>query len=222
MAEVDETTAPDEPESPFQPPEQPADEPEEAEEDDEQPEPSEPAEDEPEPQGGLTEKEIEARFTKLGKENERHANRVGEILEDDATDLLMCPLCSPFIAGFLLNAPVADEPRTATLGFLGVIDSSELPQASYLVKCETCDGRGEVKTGSTRPGYESANCAMCEGKGYRKLTGQPQGNGTMSPDYIAPHDDFAPPPPDDDPAIVALKAAGYTVVPPFQPANAAG
>ena len=222
MAELAENQPPDEQDEPSTDPETPAETPGEEEAGDDEEGPAAPAEDEQEPQGGLTEKEIEARFTKLGKENERHANRVGEILEEDANDLLMCPLCSPFIAGFLLNAPVADEPKAATLGFLGVLDTSELVPADYLVKCETCNGRGEVATHSQRDGYMKENCKRCEGRGYRTLTGAVELNRTMTPDYIAPRDDFTPPPPDDDPNVVALRAAGYTVVPPFQPVNSNG
>ncbi len=212
MAEVNEEAEQVEQPEPVEPVE--PTEPDEGDEDEDakqaDPEPVEP---EPEPApSGLTEKEIEARFDKIARENERHAKRVGEILEEDATDLLMCPLCSSFIGGFVLNAPVADEPRAATLGFLGVIDASELPQADYLERCETCKGRGEVKTGSTRPGYEAANCAACEGKGYRNAGAPVVLNGGMSPEYVAPHDNPSLPPPADDPRIAEMQRDGYMVV----------
>lgn len=217
MAEVDETSPEPEPETPFQAPETAPDDAPEPDEAEPAEEPAEPVAPEEPPQEGMSEKEIEARFAKLDRENERHAARVGDILAEDAQDLLQCPLCSPFIAGFLLNAPIADEPKAATLSFLGILDASELPQADYLEKCETCEGRGEIRTGSTRPGYDVANCKRCEGTGYRAVGTAVVTNGHMAPDYIAPHDDFAPPPPDDDPRVVALKEAGYTVVPPMQP-----
>lgn len=222
MAELAENEPPEPAEEPLEPQEEPAEEPLEDDEGAEPAEPAEPAEDAPAPTGGLTDKEIDARFDKLNRENARHADRVGQILEEDAQDLLMCPLCSPFIAGFLLNAPVADEPKMATLGFLGVLDTSELVPADYLVRCETCNGRGEVATHSQRDGYMKENCKRCEGRGYRQLAAATGLNGTMAADYVAPPDDFVPPPPDDDPNIVALKAAGYTVVPPFQPVNSGG
>ena len=217
MAEVDETQAPDEttpePEHVETPePETPEQEPDEDEDEDETPAP----EPEPEP-AGLTEKQIEARFSKLDSENQRHAKRIGEILEEDANDLLQCPLCSSFIAGFILNAPVADEPRAATLGFLGVENAAELEHAADKGECPECKGSGRVVTGSKVHGYDVLDCATCDGFGYVLTTGdRPQApaapivNGGGEPE-------LRPVNPDMDRRIRELHDLGYTIVPPMQP-----
>lgn len=216
MAEVDETH---EEETPFVAPDtvetpEPDEEGEEAEESEPTEQPEE-APEQPEQPQGLTEKQLEQRFTKLEKENEKHAAAVGRILEEDANDLTPCPWCSDFIQGFILNAQPTDEKRAQIIAAIGLVDTSDLPELDYLEACPTCQGRGEGKTHSRRIGYETENCKACEGTGYRQRGDMNGMNTSMARDYIAPHDDAAPPPPAQLAEVERLQALGYTVVPPF-------
>src|SRR5512146_2182482 len=63
------------------------------------PEPEEPAAQADDEQ--VSEKEIEQAFKKLGKLREHVANRVGDILGEDAQQLIPCPCCVDIAPGFI-------------------------------------------------------------------------------------------------------------------------
>src|SRR5437870_178803 len=56
------------------------------------------------------EKAVEIRYGKLANENNRHARRVSEIMEEDATSLIQCPVCMDGIAGWIYPPDVAPLP----------------------------------------------------------------------------------------------------------------
>src|SRR6185437_4653313 len=106
--EIPEPTPEAEPEAPESGPEEPDEEPAEPSE--------EPQEDEagdgeaedgeedvppaPEPQG-VSQEEIEAAFKKLAKLDEHVANRVSQIMGDEAINLVRCPVCTPIAPGWI-------------------------------------------------------------------------------------------------------------------------
>lgn len=99
----------------------------------------------------------------------------------------------------------------ASCGGVGFI---ELPLRSRpdVKRCEACNGYGETMTGSLREGRAIMDCAVCSGYGYVPDAGEsaatrPQeSNGiTAAPPLVSA----------EPPEVAALRAAGYTVVPPI-------
>jgi rubrerythrin len=167
---------------------------------------------EPEPQG-LTEKEIQQRFDKLGKENERHANRVGEILAEDANDLVPCPLCSHFIHGLIYPQVPPEEIVNAVLPAIGMAGVNDYQEAKWASRCPDCDGHGLVITGSRIHENVAVKCITCNGSGYTVTSGAvpaPQGPVGESQAGDAPLYDGVNP---DDPAVAELRARGFMVMP---------
>src|SRR5438034_11171638 len=52
-----------------------------------------------------TQKEFETMFEKLEREAKRHRDRVTALLEEDALNVLVCPLCDPDKPGFVMPTP---------------------------------------------------------------------------------------------------------------------
>jgi len=169
MTEPTEPVEPTEPTEPTEPREESADEMEEHDEDN-LPEHEREPEGEPEPPQepqepqGLSEKEIESRFEKLEKERQRHAKRVGEILEEEAQELVPCELCWPPAPGFRFPQ-MPEEQRSAVMTAIGFAGTPELEEAKDARQCPDCKGEGQVKTGSKVPGYDAMPCAACQGRG---------------------------------------------------------
>src|SRR5438105_260456 len=77
-------------------------------------EPGEPTEEEVAPTGQVfSEKEMEKNLDKIARENDRHTKRIEEIMAEGATDLLQCPLCSHFVAGWIYPPNLAPLPEEA-------------------------------------------------------------------------------------------------------------
>ena len=113
-----------------------------------------------------TEKEIEQAQEKLAKEATRHANRLSEIMGEDAQTLATCPLCEPLMPGFLWTEHITDDRRAASLEMLGASRMLDLKQDPDTEMCDVCNGYGETLTGSPVPGKEFKLCGKCSGNGY--------------------------------------------------------
>lgn len=197
-------------------------------EDGEPAEPLEPDDDEePEASAGddtdaarvLSEKEISKRYDKLQRENERHASRLGEIMGDDANDLIPCPVCMDGIAGWIYPpdvAPLSDEAVGRIRQVIGLPDLTTFRPAKFAERCPDCDGLGQVLTGSQVPGSETTTCERCGRNGWIRNVAPPVGVGvppvaeeviTGPTVYV---DDTA------DSEIRHLRERGFTVIPPLQ------
>lgn len=204
-----------EPETEPAEPAEPADDELEAEEeDDAEPEP----EPEPEAPSGFSEKAMERAVKKLEAEASRHANRVSEIMGEDANDLTPCPLCAPNIPGFRWPFPPAADVVAAVKDAIGEPASPTYAKDSYSRECDLCHGLGSVATGSKVAGQGVVGCLKCKGKGWVAVGPERESgavtvtNGAPLPvDYGATVPDAALPP-----EAEALKALGYIVVPPIQ------
>lgn len=148
---------------------------EEAPEESEQPGPERDDEEEPsealrEPLDGapeaLSERDIEQALEKLTREASRHANRISEIMGEDAQALATCPLCEPSIPGFFWPGQVDADKRDAALEALGVSGSGGLVEDPEAETCDRCHGRGETLTGSLVLTQRTRPCTKCGGNGW--------------------------------------------------------
>lgn len=114
---------------------------------DEQPPPlPEPAE---APAGDPSDKQLR----ELDREQTRHLDKARTIM-------------GPFLEGFV---------ECEKCGGLGLTPPGPQPQThEFFIACPTCQGFGEVYTGSLRPGKESRDCPGCGGSGYLEAL-DPQG-----------------------------------------------
>ena len=156
----------------------------EQEEDDAQPaEPDPDSEQEPEARG-LSEAEIEKQYKQLESEQKRHTNAVSKIMGDAAIDLIVCPLCEPELQGFLrmesLDHP-RDEIHEAMIGVLKKPQQVEYQLAPHAVTCVSCDGLGQVLSGSRVPGKERIVCPTCSGNGYNQSGASTSNGHTINP-----------------------------------------
>lgn len=104
----------------------------------------------------------------LDKEADRHSKAVVKIMGDQMGDLVPCPLC--VTPGFVTVEPPRDfDPmqRHAVLLAMGEDAPPELKAHPKLYKCETCDGWGDLTTGSRKPTTQVEGCPDCGGKGFR-------------------------------------------------------
>lgn len=113
--------------------------------------------------------EWEARFKRIGKSHKTYVAAVGRILEEDATDLLPCPLCEDGIPAFV-NAHDAGKVDAETVGkvnaFLGFTPPETLRKSRVNEECGTCAGLGELLTGSRVEKFARKACPDCNGMGF--------------------------------------------------------
>lgn len=165
----------------------------------------------------MTEKQLEEGRQKIVRENTRHANRVSEIMGDEAQFLDPCPLCSGFVTGFIFpqvpEPEVVDKVRVA----IGLPDLSNYRPAKHAARCDDCDGLGVVLSGSQVQSNVVVGCPTCKSSGY--VVRAPDGSAV--PPVAAPngaaepvlHEGVNP----DDPAVAELRGRGFTVIPPMTP-----
>lgn len=167
---------------------------------------------------GMSEQQVERINRSLESEARRHAKRIVEIMgDDDAGVLEQCPLCLPLIPGFRYPQPPVAEQLEAVKAAIGMPAEPPLNRDQFSVLCEACDGWGTVATGSKVIGQGKVKCLSCDGFGFkptdeRRKTSQPGASSTLPP---AVSYDQPMPDPVEPPEVTALKAAGYTVVPPI-------
>lgn len=126
---------------------------------------------------GISDEAREARFRKADRAVANYAKRIGEIYEEDAAALTLCPLCPDIHKGFVNvqdAGMVPDDVKNAVMLFLGYARERDYPQAPNVHGCATCAALGKVATGSKVAGKETMTCPECHGYGYAPPPGSPQ------------------------------------------------
>lgn len=127
------------------------------------------AQSEPAEASSTSPEEWERRFKTIAARYKTYLAAVQRTLDDDAKDLLPCPLCADGIPS-LVNAHdaghVADEVQDAVQTFLGYTAPSQLRQSRLNEPCGTCGGLGELLTGSRVPAHLTKVCPDCLGFGF--------------------------------------------------------
>lgn len=172
------------------------------------------------PENALSERQLEANYKKIERARSTFFNRVSEIMGEDAQQLVECPACAHFVPGLIFPLEFSDEQKVALWHYMGLPDPNEIADAPDRHVCATCQGRGQLRSGSLVPEYAIVNCRHCLGRGYtddvlpaNDAAGANGGNGSGTYDQT-------PPMPEDEAWIQAARARGYTVVPPYDPAHA--
>jgi len=170
----------------------------------------------------LEDKAMEKAMQALDKEATRHANRVSEIMGEDALILLPCPRCIPNVPGFIWPPEQVDptpEVKTAVKLSLGEGVDPPYKQSDRAFECGKCDGLGKVKTGSRVRGQERVQCPECAGKGWLgPLAAEVAANPVQTPVYDAVENGDAPVDrPESDPWGRLKGDPLYGVMPGFEP-----
>lgn len=169
----------------------------------------------------LTERELDKRSQKLDAENTRHAKRVGEIMEDDAADLIPCPVCMDTIAGWVYPPDIAEpseEQVSRIRQFAGLPDYSNFQSVPWAHTCGACAGLGKVVTGSKVIGAEVTGCRDCNERGW--INTGTSANGTNGGTVVELPTATGPTvygTNEPDERVMALRAEGYTVIPALAP-----
>lgn len=175
-----------------------------------------PIEPEPEQPQAQSPRELEQLFGKLERETERHTKRVHEIVGASASDLLECPLCDDLIPGFIMPTPDTPERFPAVRQFMGDAQPAAYQQDPNTRTCVTCDGLGEVETGSKVQGQVTLVCTDCGGKGWQGARAPVATSGPMAPTPAPEANGQATPTPagPEPPEAAKLRALGYTLIQP--------
>lgn len=162
-------------------------------------------------------KELAKIEDRLAREDERHANRVSEIMGEASIDLIQCPLCTTVVSGWMYPpniAPIPDQAAHGVRVLLGMPDTTQLEPDPDLEVCPVCKGKGRLATPSLVSGYDSRDCSRCGTVGYVVRAAQ-QANGAGEPEHVpivtgpTVYQSVA-----GDPAVDGLRARGFTVIPP--------
>ena len=147
----------------------------------------------PQPAGRhMTPEALEKRAKSAETRFATYARGVRGLYEDEAENLLDCPLCPTFHKGMvdarfagMLPEDVADAVRY----YLGVAREKVYKLSRTHTMCGECDGEGKVQTGSHVPGHAAITCTNCKGYGYMPppastQTIAPNGTVQVSPEAI--------------------------------------
>lgn len=196
--------------------------PDETDEDGEQEQEGEPAApvapDEHTPEGAppVSQKEIEQVWRKFEKSSQVWRKRVAEIMGDAVEVLIPCPLCDDNIPGYVMPAPDVPERFPAVREFMGDAQPVAHEQDPNTRTCQTCNGWGEVETGSRVQGQSLLACTDCGGKGWQGVRAPVASSGPMAPAPMPESNGQgeATPQGPETPEAAKLRALGYTIIPP--------
>lgn len=155
----------------------------------EEPVPVPEPEPEPGPQGP-TEEQMKA----LDHEDKRHEKALAQLMGADFSYFARCGSCDGL--GYYMPPPPAE------------VQFKSHPDYE---PCPACAGMGDVLTGA-KARNQTVACPECGGQGYKS-------RGQIEPMPAARVTQPAPAPSNgmDDPRVAALRAEGFTIVPPFIP-----
>lgn len=103
----------------------------------------------------------------LDAESKRHAKALAKILGEHWADFAMCPLCQ--VDGYAVAyqpGEVGPEQREAVMTVLGESGLARFRQHPTEIRCEECDGWGEMLNGSRRGEQATSACQKCMGTGH--------------------------------------------------------
>jgi hypothetical protein len=164
----------------------------------------------------LSEKELEKRLKSLDSEAQRHANRVKQIMGDDAAMLVPCPLCETIIPGFVMPTPKTPERFPDVRAFMGDSQPRSLNSAPDTARCQVCDGYGMVASGSRVDNQAELVCTECKGAGW--VGPRAEGAKLAAVRQATPVEtnggETAQAPGFEPPEAAKLRAQGYTLIPP--------
>lgn len=137
--------------------------------------------DEPEDEPGDEEPEVE-------QLEQPEADEEPEAKSDEQRVKELDVLMAGFEAGlrdvFGIEGELQQVPMDGAIGYMlpGALD---LKEHEKYRRCSTCNGHGQVLTGSLADGKQTADCPRCAGRGYlermedvQQSTGEANGNGT--------------------------------------------
>lgn len=161
-------------------------------------------------------KEQEQILDKLDREAKRHRDRLAEILQEDVLALVPCELCRADLAGWVdRTVAIPDEVKVRTRIQIGDRQPENWQADRYSRQCDTCEGLGEVLTGSQVQGQTTLPCIACNGKGWVPVGDERRGN--VVPVTFTPNagtgEVQAPAAPANLPAIPPEIADAYVVIP---------
>ena len=151
------------------------------------------------------------------------AKRMGEIMGDQAGDFEECEICNYWnTPGWRMKGPLPAEVEQVVRVALGGANSAEWKPDEYSRACETCNGLGQVLTGSRVQGQEALQCIACKGLGWKPIGNEratgafavANGPQAAAPLSLAPDTPAAPESPEITAAKAELQNAGYFVVAP--------
>lgn len=158
-----------------------------------EPEPEPPEEDdsggEPEPPQGLSEREFEKAARKLDGAVKRYRAQVVEFMESSGQPLIESKLDLDFCPGYIFHpqaVPLTPEQEAFARAILGEPIEPSFPQDPHRSECPTCEGWGQVKTGSKVARMNVVKCDRCNGHGFLRDGQAPtevvlRGNGEVEP-----------------------------------------
>jgi hypothetical protein len=170
MTEPSEPQEPQEPQEPVEAPEspqEPQDEPDRRGAEDGDPYPPE-ASEEPVSRG-LSEHEFERAAKKLEGAVKRYRAQVAEFMEVSDQPLIESKLDLDFCPGYIFHpqaVPLTEEQEAFARVILGEPIEPSFPQDPHRSECPTCEGWGQVKTGSKVAQQNVVRCDRCNGHGF--------------------------------------------------------
>jgi hypothetical protein len=198
-----------------------------AEDDTDDGEDDETAEDE-ETEAEPAEADALARITEIDKKLEglrKHvARRMSEILGDDAQYYVEDPISRwSGIPGWMPPIDVPPDVAGELYHLLGQHAPSDYQEDAHSAACRSCNGFGEVASGSKVIGQDRLTCVECTGMGWvptdearRPRAGAALNGPTIQSPAVSTVASVLPETPEDeDPRAVELRQLGYAVIPPY-------
>ena len=128
---------------------------------------------------GVTPEQLEAAAKKVATSFKTYSNTVHRNYDGLPVSLVECPLCPDQHKGFVdayAAGYVPQEIQDAVRMYFGIAREQDYAASPHLHRCESCEGKGKVSTGSTVPEYATIGCDDCGGRGYVGLRPSVEGN----------------------------------------------
>jgi hypothetical protein len=140
----------------------------------------------------LTEQESEREFAKLEKSAATYLEKALVAATKLGIPVESCPLCTfPGLAIPRQAHEVTSDVEARVLGLIGRNVEPEYKPSQAYIRCEACDGWGDVLTGAQKDVSRTAMCVQCGGKGYvnnlQPIAPPTPTNGAGYPGAAAPY-----------------------------------
>jgi hypothetical protein len=119
---------------------------------------------------GMSERELEKRMQAVERRAKSYVDFVAAFAAETEQPLVRCAVCLDQVPGYHWHPDVIapNEVQVAACRVLaGLTIEPSFPQDPQSWACETCDGWGQVKTGSKREARRVVECADCNGQGFK-------------------------------------------------------